>query len=437
MNIKNLENFDVLEEAIKCNIVNLDEIRCKVENMKLKAVLEKYEQDKTKNRVWQGKGKDTRWKFRKEDGKIVAKKNEDVLKQVYMDYYLGRKDTEERDARKISFQEMFTQWVESQKNRPSISTPTIYKYNTDYKRCFAGSAFEKMSIADISAEDISDFLVNATNELGLKNQAVKNIGGYIRRTLEKAKKARLIRENPYDFFELSEVMDYCPESIRIMDDDEEDEPKKERVLTAQEMQALLKQLKQDQEAKPDYLPYYAIEMCMLTGLRVGEVVALKWNDIKDGELHIRRSEHRISEEGKPTKFEIGQTKTRKSRIFPISPDLNSLFEKLKKLQEISGVESGFIFEGTNGRIKAPHVSNCCFRETARAGFEKQSIHAIRRTVSSNLHKLGVPDATIAKMLGHSERVNRQHYSYDVTDLKEKLSLLNTCYTAIKEGTEIA
>ena len=76
---------------------------------------------------------------------------------------------------------------------------------------------------------------------------------------------------------------------------------------------------------------------------------------------------------------------------------------------------------------APHVSNCCFRETARAGFDKQSIHAIRRTFSSNLHKQGIPDATICLLLGHTEKVNKEHYDYDVTTLQEKLSAISLSF----------
>lgn len=107
-----MNNFDksILEQAFQNRIITIDEIRNKVEQMKLNAVLEQYEKDKENNKVWKAQGTDTRWKFKKEDGKIVAKTTEEKLKKAYIDYYISLKDTtNEKDAKKITFEEMFFQ----------------------------------------------------------------------------------------------------------------------------------------------------------------------------------------------------------------------------------------------------------------------------------------------------------------------------------------
>ena len=426
-----MNNFDksILEQAFQNRIITIDEIRNKVEQMKLNAVLEQYEKDKETNKVWKAQGTDTRWKFKKEDGKIVAKTTEEKLKKAYIDYYISLKDTtNEKDAKKITFEEMFFQWIEYQESRPTIASGTTYKYRTTYNSLFKGTSFMKYAIGDIDEDDITDFLTNLIIERKLRKKRVSEISGYINNTLDRARKKRLITENPFDFVEVSEIKDYCIDSNNYSDtENEEDLSKKERVLTTEEMKLLIKQLHKDQNSKPFYFPYYAIEVCCMTGLRVGEVVALKWSDIRKGELHILRSEHRINEKGKPIEFVIGATKNKKTRKFPISSDLQSLFNKIRNLQEELGINSPYIFEGESGRILAPHVSNCCFRETARAGLDKQGVHAIRRTVSSNLHKQGIPDATICLLLGHTEKVNKEHYDYDVTTLQEKLSAISLSF----------
>lgn len=418
-----------LEQAVKCGIINFDEIRNKVEQMKLNTVLEQYEQDKATNKVWRAQGTDTRWKFKKEDGKIVAKTTEEKLKQAYIDYYINLKDKgNEKDARKITFEKMFFDWVEYQEQRPTIASGTTYKYRTTYNSLFKGTPFMKYSIADINEDDITDFLTNLTIKKGLKRKRVSELTGYINNTMKRARQQRLISENPFDFVNVPMIKDYCSDSNNYdAPENEEIISKKERVLTSDEMKALTKQLHKDQKTKPFYLPNYAIEVCTMTGLRVGEVVALKWSDIRENELHILRSEHRINKKDEPICFVIGATKNKKTRKVPVSSELKALFDKLKHLQEELGIDSPFIFEGIDGRILAPHVSNCCFRETARAGIGEQSIHAIRRTVSSNLHKLGIPDATICLILGHTEKVNKEHYDYDVTSLQEKLSAMTASY----------
>lgn len=419
---------DLLTQALEHGIISFDEIRKRVEEMKLKDVLEKYEQDKATNKVWQAQGKnDTRWKFKKEDGKIVAKTSEEKLKQAYIDYYVEKKGKTIRDARKITFEEMFNEWVAFQQARPTISSGTIYKYQTDFNRCFKDRPFSKMSIVDIDEDDISDHLTNLALELHLKQQAIKNISGYIKNSLTRARKEKLINANPFDCVELKEVLDYCIDSINYDDDEQGENEEKERVLSCQEMNALFLQLFKDQQAKPNYLPYYCIEACLYSGMRVGEVVALKWSDIRGGELHIKRSEHRITIKGQPTTFKIGPTKNKKSRVIPISQELQNLFDKLERLQMSLGIESEFIFEGVDGRTKAPHVSNACFRETRRAFGENMGIHAIRRTFSSNLHKQGVPMATITKIMGHSPIVNEKHYNYDVASMQEKISFMTNAF----------
>lgn len=427
------------EQAVECGIINFDEIRNKVEQMKLNTVLKQYEQDKATNKVWKAQGTDTRWKFKKEDGKIVAKTTEEALKQAYIDYYINLKDrNNEKDARKITFEKMFFDWVEYQEERPTIASGTTYKYRTTYNSLFKGTPFMKYAISDINEDDITHFLMRLAIDKGLKKKRATEIAGYIKNTLNRARRQRLIFENPFDFVNMADIKDLCSDSPNYgATENEDNTSSKERVLTSEEMNALFKQLHKDQKEKPYYLPYYAIEVCMMTGLRVGEVVALRWSDIKGEGLHIIRSEHRVNEKGKPIRFEIGPTKNKKRRIVPITSELHALFDKLKRLQEELGIDSPFIFEGKEGRILAPHVSNCCFRETARAGFEKQSIHAIRRTVSSNLHKLGLPDATIYLILGHTEKVNKEHYDYDVTSLQEKLSAMNATFTTTDSKSVVA
>lgn len=426
-----MEKFNnaILEQATLNGIFNFDEIRKQVENMKLNSVLTQYEKDKAEGKIWQGKGTDTRWKFRKEDGKLIAKVSEEKLKKVYVEYY------QNIGSKKATFEQAFNSWADAQSKRPTIKHGTICKYHSDYTRFLAGKPFTKKAIAEITEDDIYDFLVFTVKEENLKLQALKNLSGYIRNTFAKARREKIISVNPFDSVNMEEIKDFCYENM--CQDDEEEENTKNRVLSAKEMKSLLEQLHKERLEEPLYLPNYAVEFCTMTGLRVGEVVALKWKDLKDGKVHIRRSERRISEKGKPTAYELGTTKTGKHRFFPISTDMQTLLDTLKTLQKQNGIESEFIFAGTDGRINAPVVSCYCFRITKRAFGENQSVHAIRRTVSSNLHKLGVPSATICAMLGHSEKVNELHYNYDVSELKEKMSYMTNSFTSMKTGIEIA
>ena len=49
------------------------------------------------------------------------KETEEKLKQAYIDYYINKKDgSNEKDARKITFEKMFFDWVEYQEHPPTM-----------------------------------------------------------------------------------------------------------------------------------------------------------------------------------------------------------------------------------------------------------------------------------------------------------------------------
>ena len=59
---------------------------------------------------------------------------------------------------------------------------------------------------------------------------------------------------------------------------------------------------------------------MLMGLRRGEVAALKWEDIADGVLTVRRMQRTVKHDGAPDTYQVvDKTKTDKSRRIAVTP----------------------------------------------------------------------------------------------------------------------
>ena len=52
------------------------------------------------------------------------------------------------------------------------------------------------------------------------------------------------------------------------------------------------------------------------------------------------------------------------------------------------------------------------------------IHAFRRTVNSKMRCEGVSATVAAALLGHSPDVNEQYYTYDISDIKEKIRIVS-------------
>ena len=373
--------------------------------------------------ITQGKGVDKRWATSVPDAtkasgrRTIRKQTKEEVENELIKYYQEQETIAMRNtvSMNISLAECFTKWIEYASMRPRISSETIRRYRNDYKRFIQNSEFGKMKVKNIDYIDVEEFLISEIKRMNLKLKALNNLFGYLKGTFKYAMRQRIIQVNPCDLVDMKNVRAYC---------DTETETTAERILSESETKSLLDRVHKHQEDYPLYMADYAIEICIYTGLRVGEVAVLRWKCLQDGELHITESEHRIDHEDAPSTYEVGKTKNKKERRVPINSELSKLLERIKLLQQENGIASEFIIADTKGRIIAPTISKAMYRRSIEAGIGAKSIHAIRRTVSSNLNKI-LPQATVALIMGHTEKVNEEHYNYDTLTREEKKKAMNS------------
>ncbi len=62
------------------------------------------------------------------------------------------------------------------------------------------------------------------------------------------------------------------------------------------------------------------------------------------------------------------------------------------------------------------------RKCSQVGIDQRGIHALRRTLNSKMRCDGVSATVAASLLGHTEKVNQENYTYDITgmDYKRKI-----------------
>ena len=173
----------------------------------------------------------------------------------------------------------------------------------------------------------------------------------------------------------------------------------------------------DHEKKPDYIPTYAVQLASLTGMRVGEIVALKWEDIKKDYIVINKSEKydRITKE-----YFIDKTKNKKDRVFPKTKEIEKLFNTVKYVEQINGFLCEWVFADKDGRIHAPKVSSCIKNKCKQQGIRNRGIHSFRKTVNSKLKCNGVSTTVAASLLGHTEEVNEKYFPVLGKDAEEKI-----------------
>jgi integrase/recombinase XerD len=144
------------------------------------------------------------------------------------------------------------------------------------------------------------------------------------------------------------------------------------------------------------------ELCitaLLSGLRLGELLALRWNDIDfySKVIQVKNSE-------------TFTTKTRKNRIVPMSEEL---FRLLRDRKENIKNESMFVFHNEKGKpLKEQTISQQFKKHVINAGINnKLHFHSLRHSFATHLVKKGVPLFAIQKLLGHSTSKTTEIYSH--------------------------
>lgn len=151
----------------------------------------------------------------------------------------------------------------------------------------------------------------------------------------------------------------------------------------------------------DYRLYPALWLAAATGMRRGEVIALRWSDVDlaDRRLAVRRS---ASCAGYAVHVTTNKTPTSR-RSIDLDDQTVSVLEEWQARQRAKlGRTPETVFTTTAGRPVHPQVLSQCFESViAAAGLDRIRFHDLRHTHASLLLKARVPLKVVSERLGHS------------------------------------
>lgn len=338
------------------------------------------------------KRKDGRWEGRfqsgtKENGKI---KYSSVYATTYKEckekliVAKQNKDTSsfQKFKKERCFSEILLMWLDANQIRTKKSTQKKYQYMIE-RHLIPDIGHKKIS--EITSSDMNQYLNEKLisgridKKGGLSPSYVKTLSIIISSSIKYA-----IKEN------------FCkPLGNQIF---KPCIPKNEMIILDKQAQALLEH---NIVADIDETKLGTI-ISLNTGLRIGELCALRWDDIdlNDRIIHVRHTLARVNvnnKAGKKTEWIIDEPKTFSSkRDIPIS---KKLFEILKNANQKSS--SPFVVSNSTSFVSTRTFEYRYKKMLEQSGIKPINFHALRHTFATRCVESGVDIKSLSEVLGHS------------------------------------
>jgi len=274
----------------------------------------------------------------------------------------------------------FEHWLEVHKSKIRFSSYLRYRVTLD-KHIFP--ALGHLSLQQLSARDIDTLYVRKLEE-GLAPATIEVIHRVIKMALKQAVRWRLLTRNVCE--------DVTPPR--------ETQSHERQIVTPEQAQQLL-------AAAKGHRLEAMITLTLATGMRRGELLALKWQDIefKQKRLHVRRSANRL-----PGGYRVTDPKTARGKRMITLPQfvletlgqhrIRQLEAKLKAGPKWE--EHDLVFCNMYGRFLNTSNLQVLFSTLLKqAGLPHMRLHDLRHSAATILLAMGVPIKVVQELLGHS------------------------------------
>lgn len=352
---------------------------------------------KRKDGRWEGRYIKERIEGKIKYGYIFAKsykevKNKllDVIKEKYEENSYGSGG---------SFGETADIWLNSIKSQLKESSAVKY---INLLNTYIFPEFKYRIIADISRNEIYEFAMKllvcgGKKKNGLSSKTVTNIMSVIRSIFKFASV-----EMGYSVADIDKI------AIK-------QQQTKMRVLSYSEQQRLSSFLCKNLNSCN-----LGILVCLYMGLRIGEICALKWEDISFEEhyIYVHKTMQRLqtlSSGKKKTQIIISSPKSDCSiRKIPIPTNIFELLNALKNKADT------FLLTGKEKYVEPRTMQNRFKKVLTECNIQDANFHALRHTFATRCVELGFDIKSLSEVLGHaSVNITLNRYVHPSMELKQE------------------
>lgn len=345
------------------------------------------------------------WNTLTPDKKRLSAQTEEQLIEKLFNYYGG-----ELDKKISTFEDVFKASLMDYEKKYPTRDRSSANYAYVYNRCI-DKDFAKLDITKIDSDTLSVYCLKVIGSGESKMNIMyfrRNFLCLLNLIFKYAFRKRIIDENPVEYLDKRYLSSLCKQTLRDPSSKRHSEHEYDLILGEAIRRSKMSQF------HGYYIYLYMIAVHQYLGCRPGELVALKWSDIYDGAVHFR---HEQIEHKKPnTWYEyVDYTKNEKGvsrlgRAIQIIPELQQVFDNLKKLQNDMGIESEFVFCDIKGNwVPAKSYERALLSICKTLGIDSKGTYTYRRDVNNRMAEAGIEIFERALNMGHTPDVNAMCY----------------------------
>ncbi len=302
----------------------------------------------------------------------------------------------------MKYEKWLCEWLENYV-KPSSKVRTYERYRITVEKHLSPKLgkYEMDDLTGISLQRYVTELLNSGNQRTGKGLSVNTVNGII--TVVKTT------------LKLAFLLGLCREYVGDKIKRPKAEEKQVDCFTQGEQKRIEKTVGLDKRPK-----MFGVALCLYTGLRIGELLALTWTDIdfKKGVLSVNKTcFDGKNEQGKFGRRQNAPKTLSSKREIPIPKQLIFALRELKK-----NSKSKQVIEDKDGKAVSVRSYQRSFELLLKkAGIPRKCFHSLRHTFATRALECGIDVKTLSELLGHkSPTVTLNRYAHSMTKHKKEM-----------------